>query len=89
VRLRPTSSGFSVREVVPLPAPPRSAAIGPDGALYVLLEPGEAVVRRFAGSPEPPRVLPEPATELARVGAELWSCGPRGLRDLTHLVPPP
>jgi hypothetical protein len=40
-RLRPVAGGFAVKEIVALPAPPRSAVVGPDGALYVLLEPGE------------------------------------------------
>jgi len=88
VRLRPVSPGLKVRDVLPLPAPPRAAAIGPDGALYVLLEPGEALVRVRKKAGEPAR-LSQPAAELARAGARLLACGPRGLDDVSHVVPPP
>jgi hypothetical protein len=89
IRLRPTASGLSLRETIALPAPPRAAAIGPDGALFVLLEPGEAVVRYFAERPEAPRSLPETAHEIARIGKGLWVCGQRGLRDVSAFLPRP
>jgi hypothetical protein len=87
VRMRPVPSGLSERQVVALPAPPRAAAVGPDGALYVVLEPGETLVRVHDARAEPVSRLPEPAHDLARHRRRLWSCGPRGLCDLTHLVP--
>ncbi len=88
VRMRPVPSGLSERAVVALPAPPRAASVGPDGALYVVLEPGETLVRVHDGRAEPVTRLPEPAHDLACDRRRLWSCGPRGLCDLTHLVPP-
>jgi hypothetical protein len=88
VCMRPVPAGLSERQVVALPAPPRAAAVGPDGALYVVLEPGESLVRVFAGRTGPAMRLPEPANDLACRGQRLWSCGPRGLCDLTHVVPP-
>jgi hypothetical protein len=88
VRMRPVPSGLSERQVVALPAPPRAAAVGPDGALYVVLEPGESLVRVHDAHAGPVARLPEPAQDLARHRRRLWSCGPRGLCDLTHLVPP-
>jgi hypothetical protein len=89
VRLRPAASGFSAKGTVALPAPPRAAAIGPDGALWVLLEPGESVVRVVKDRAEPLKRLREPAAELARDRRRLLTCGPRGLCDVTHLVPRP
>jgi len=89
IRLRPTSSSLALRETVALPAPPRSIAVGPDGALFVLLEPGETLVRHFHERPDAPSHLPEPANEIGRFGQALWACGPRGLRELTRLVPRP
>jgi hypothetical protein len=87
LRMRPVASGLSERQVVALPAPPRAAAIGPDGALYVVLEPGESLVRVHDARSGSATRLPEPAHDLARQRRRLWSCGPRGLCDLTHLVP--
>jgi hypothetical protein len=89
VRLRPSPAGFSAKGTMSLPAPPRAAAVGPDGALWVLLEPGESVVRIFKDRPEPAQRLREPAAELARDRRRLLSCGPRGLCDVTFLVPRP
>ncbi|MHC4547708.1 MAG: hypothetical protein ACYTEZ_02940 [Planctomycetota bacterium] len=89
VRLRPVPAGLSVRGVVALPAPPRSVTVGPDGALYVVLEPGESLVRVRGKAAGPVARLPDPVHELARGSQRLWSCGPRGLRDLTRLVPRP
>jgi hypothetical protein len=89
VRLRPVPTGFVAREVVALPGPPRSAAVGPDGALYVLLEPGGSVVR-VDGVAGPPVPLASPLLALARCERELLGFGaPKGLEDLTHLVPRP
>jgi len=87
VRMRPVPAGLSERQVVALPAPPRAAAVGPDGALYVVLEPGESLVRVHDAQSGSVMRLPEPAHDLARRRRWLWSCGPRGLCDLTHLVP--
>jgi hypothetical protein len=89
VRLRPVPTGFLAREVVALPGPPRSAAVGPDGALYVLLEPGEEIVR-VDGVVGPPIRLASPLLALARCERELVGFGAtEGLEDLTHLVPRP
>jgi hypothetical protein len=88
-RLRPKPQGFAPLEVVALPAPPRAACVGPDGALYVVLEPGEAVVRVWNGTAGEPLRLSAPASDLARGERSLISCGPRGINDETALVPPP
>jgi hypothetical protein len=87
-RLRPVAGGLKVRETVGLPRPPRAIGIGPDGALYVVLEPGETVVRVAGGRVGAPQRLAAPVHDLARAVRTLWSCGPRGLHDLTYLVPP-
>ncbi len=89
LRLRPVAHGLSAREVVPLPAPPRSAAVGPDGALYVLLEPGESFVRVDAGAASAPVRLPVPLHSLARHGRRLLGCGAKGIEDLSRFVPRP
>ncbi len=89
LRLRPGAQGFAVREVVALPAPPRSAAIGPDGALFVLLEPGETLVRVDGGVAGAPVRLPAPLHALARQGRKLLGCGAKGVEDLGRLVPKP
>jgi hypothetical protein len=89
VRLRPAPAGFEPREVVALPSPPRAATVGPDGALHVLLEPGESVVRVHGGRAADPVRLPAPLHALARQGRRLLGCGPRGLEDVTSLVPRP
>lgn len=89
LRLRPAPSGFAIRATVGLPAPPRTAAVGVDNALYVVLEPGESVVRVDGERAEAPRALPEPVTELTRFGRYLVALGPRGFRDLSDLVPRP
>lgn len=88
VRLRPVTTGLLAREVVALPKPPRSAAVGPDGALYVLLEPGESIVR-VDGVAGPPTPLSSPLLALARDGKRLLGCGAKSIEDLTRLVPPP
>jgi len=89
VRVRPVPAGLEVREVVALPAPPRSLAIGPDGALFVLLEPGESLVRVHAGEVGAARDLASPLHALARHGRLLLGCGSRGVEDLSGFVPPP
>lgn len=89
VRLRPVPDGFRVREVVALPAPPRAAAVGPDGALYVLLEPGTSVVRVDGGRAGEPSLLPAPLHDLARHGRRLLGRGDRAVDDLSRLVPKP
>ncbi len=88
LRLRPTASGYAVRAVVSLPAPPRAACHGVDGALHVVLEPGESAVRIDGERALPPRPLPDPAVEIVRFGKALWGCGTRGFCDLSFLVPP-
>ncbi|HEX5138894.1 MAG TPA: hypothetical protein VFY93_18130 [Planctomycetota bacterium] len=87
VRLRPVPEGFRVRDVVALPAPPRAAAVGPDNALYVLVEPGTAVVRVDAGQASEPGRLAGPLRGLARHGRRLLGRGDAGVEDLTRLVP--
>jgi hypothetical protein len=89
VRLRPVPEGFRVREVVPLAAPPRAAAVGPDGALYVLLEPGTSVVRIDGGRAGEAALLPGPLHDLARDGRRLLGRGASGIEDLSRLVPKP
>lgn len=89
LRLRPVAEGFRVREMVALPAAARAAVIGPDGALYVLLETGSSLVRVDAGHAGEPALLPGPLHDLARDGRKLLGCGPTGIEDLTRLVPPP
>lgn len=89
VRLRPVAGGLAVKAVVALPAPPRAAAVGPDGALFVLLEPGESLVRVDAGAAGAPVRLPVPLHALARHGRKLLGCGARGVEDLTRFVPRP
>ena len=85
VRLRPVEGGYVVRDFLELPGEPCAAAIGPDGELYLVLEPGDRIVRGV----EEPRALPAVVTELARSGRGLWGCGPAGLVDLSALVPAP
>jgi hypothetical protein len=89
VLLRPVPEGFLARETVALPGPARSAATGPDGALFVLLEPGTFVVRVDKGRAGEPVLLPGPLHDLAREGHRLLGCGAHGVEDLTRLVPPP
>jgi hypothetical protein len=89
VRFLPVPSGLEARAVVALPSPPRAAAVGPDGELYVLLEPGESLVRVHAGRAGPALRVPGPLHALARHGRRLLGCGPRGLEELTRLVPRP
>ncbi len=86
--LRPRAQRFDVRQTIPLPAPPRSAVVGPDGALFVLLEPGEAIVRIWHDEAEKPLRLPAPLVEIHRRKRQLWGVGPRGFLDLTGFVPP-
>ncbi len=89
VRLRPVPAGLSVKEVVALPSPPRAAAVGPDGALFVLLEPGESLVRVEAGAAGAPVRLKAPLHALARHGRRLLGCGAKGVEDLSRFVPRP
>ncbi len=89
VRLRPVPEGFRVREVVALPAPPRAAVVGPDGALYALLEPGTSVVRVEGGRAGEAALLPAPLHDLSRDGKRLLGRGDGGIEDLTRLVPKP
>jgi len=87
LRLRPVPAGLRVTESVELPAPPRAATIGPDSALYVLLEPGSRVVRiwsaRVGECPAPGVVL----LDLARERDRLLGCGPQGVVDLAACLP--
>lgn len=82
VLLRPVRSGLEVREQHELPSPARAAAVGPDGALYVLLDGGlwreDDVI-----------ALDERLVDIAAAPGVLMGCGPSGVVDLTHLVPPP
>jgi hypothetical protein len=87
--LRPDERGFAVRARAALPGDARAGAIGPDGALYALLEPGDGLVRIRAGAVSERIALPSPATELARAGRRLWACGDDGLFECTDLVPRP
>jgi hypothetical protein len=89
VMVRPTAEGFARHLTVGLKAPPRSAAVGPDGALYVLSEPGEKLVRAFGEETTAEHDLDEPLTEIGRVATRLIGCGPRGFCDLTEFVPRP
>lgn len=84
-RFRPVPGGLDLRRVIDLPAPARAACLGPDGALYLLLEPGDALLRE-GGAAEP---LGEPLLDLARTPTALWACGSHGAVDLTRHVPPP
>ncbi len=87
--LRPRAQRFEVRLTILLPAPPRSAVIGPDGALFVLLEPGESMARIWHDEVERPQRLPAPLVEIHRRERQLWGVGPRGFVDLTRFVPAP
>ncbi|MDH3590502.1 MAG: hypothetical protein OER88_01395 [Planctomycetota bacterium] len=87
IRLRPVPGSYKVLESVALPRPPRAAAVGPDGALYLVLEPGESIMRVHRGQASTPRSLSAPVRDVARGGGSLWGCGPRGLVDLTGYVP--
>jgi len=89
VRFRPRPDGVAAGSPVALPAAPRALSIGPDGALYVLLEPGDALVRVDGGVAGPVHALSAAAHELARAPQALLACGPGGVADLTELVPPP
>jgi hypothetical protein len=89
LKLRPVAGGFAVKEVVALQAPPRSAAVGPDGALFVILEPGESLVRVEAGVAGTPIRLPAPLHALARDGRKLLGRGAKGVEDLSRFVPRP
>ena len=82
VLLRPVRSGLDVHEEHDLPSPARAAAVGPDGALYVLLDGGlwrDGDVLK----------LDERLVDIAAAPGVLVGCGPSGFVDLTHLVPPP
>ncbi|MHC4932062.1 MAG: hypothetical protein ACYTGV_07735, partial [Planctomycetota bacterium] len=85
VRLRPVMNGYEVRDFMELRGEPLAAAIGPDGELYLVLEPGDLLQR----GAEEPRRLPVVVRELAQTGRQLWGCGPDGLVDLTAYVPEP
>lgn len=87
LRLRPVPGGYLVRESVALPAPPRAATIGPDGALYVLLEPGASLLRVEAGHAGDPVWLPGRLHDLGRHGKRLLGCGDEGIVDLSRYVP--
>jgi hypothetical protein len=84
LRLRPVATGYEPTDELELPAPARAASIGPDGALYAVLEPGDRLVSASGGD----ETLPAPAADLARCGARLWICGPQGLFDVTGLLVP-
>jgi hypothetical protein len=88
-RLRPVPGSFETAQTVTLPADARAATIGPDGALFVLLEPGDRMVRAFGDEPDPPVDLPAVLLDIAGGGGHLWGCGEPGLVELTDLVPPP
>ena len=87
LRLRPVPDGLAVLDEVALDLLPLSAAVGPDGALYVVLEPGDRMLRVFAE--QSVIELPEPVSDIARGGASLWACGASGVIDLTPLLPAP
>ncbi|MEE8106842.1 MAG: hypothetical protein V3T86_15015 [Planctomycetota bacterium] len=90
VLLRPSPAGYDERMRFHLPAPPIAAEIGPDGALYVLLEPGDKVLRFFAEGDQAVHDLADPPLrDLARAGNRLLGCGPSGLFDLTDLAAEP
>ena len=89
LRLRPVPGAFEAAQAVTLPAAARAATIGPDGALFVLLEPGDSLVRVFGTEVDAPTALPDVLLDIAGGGGRLWGCGEPGLVELTELVPPP
>ena len=88
-RLRPVPGSFEAAQAVSLPADARAATIGPDGALFVLLEPGDRMVRAFGSEIDAPVDAPTALMDIAGGGGRLWGCGESGLVELTDLVPPP
>ncbi len=89
VYMRPVPNGYEPIHTVALPRPARALAVGPDGALYVVLEPGESLVRVERGRPAAPKRVAAPVRDLVRVGGSLWGCGPRGVVALDAFLPPP
>lgn len=95
IYMRPVSGGYTPVFSLPLPAPARSVALGPDGAFYVVLEPGDSIVRIERGRVINPVPLETPVHEVARrpvaagEPAGLSACGPRGMIELDELVDAP
>ena len=83
VRLRPVKGGYKTLREIELPAPARAATIGPDGSLYLLLEPGD----RLLGT----RLLDldQELGDLTRGPGKLLGAGAGGVVDLTALCPAP
>ena len=88
-RMRPKPGAVERTHAVELPAPVRSAATGPEGALFVLLEPGDALVRVFGDRQDAVQPLEAPLLDIGGGANRLVGCNESGLVDLTGLVPPP
>jgi len=87
--LRPAAGRFEIAMRVALPSPARAAGRGPDGAVWVLLEPGDRLMRVRAGDAEPPIDLPSELRDVAVGLRHIWGIDAHGPVELTHLVPPP
>jgi len=83
VRLRPVPDGYETLREIELPAPARAATIGPDGSLYLLLEPGNLLLGGSAMD------LDEELSDLTRGPGRLLGAGENGVVDLTALCPKP
>ena len=83
VRLRPERGGYETVSELELPAPARAATQGPDGSLYLLLEPGTRLLGPRAVD------LDGELSDLTRGPGRLLGAGAGGVLDLTSLVPAP
>jgi hypothetical protein len=81
-RLRPVRDGYTEVEAFDLPGDARAAAVGPDGALYVVT--GDAIFAHGAT-----HALDRPVHAVARAGTRLIGLGADGIVDLSGLVPAP
>jgi len=84
---RPTLGAVTQRARLTLEAAVRAMAVGPDGALYVLLADGRRLVRVRDGEARVAGKSDEELCGLARRGRALIGCGASGEVDLTRFVP--
>jgi len=86
---RPALGNVTLRADLPLDAAARSMAVGPDGALYVLLADGRRLVRVKDGHAEDAGTSDEELAGIARHASRLVGCGASATVDLSAFVLPP